>query len=246
MVDTGAVAPVGTNSDSVVCDGCGTKNGPERRFCRRCGDWLITPPPITSAPRVPLGRRLRKWFLGRAPFGSGLSRVVVAVWVTAVMLPLVLLAGLTVAGKVQPDRWAKDQVAQGFGLGRVQGFPEGRASGTQGRVDWAVDGLRNSAWKVPWTGKPETLVIEFPKEVDLREIGFESGYADNDPTTVRPKEVQVIWSHGSETFSLEDSPDLQRRDLDAQTNRITIEVTEVFGASAGKELAIGDITFWAR
>lgn len=86
--------------DDVVCPVCLTRNRPERRFCRRCGNRLAATAPVDGSAQPAAGSRPRGWST-RFPF-------------TAVIVLLVLL-GLLVAA------WLNRDIVIGF-VSTIVGF----------------------------------------------------------------------------------------------------------------------------
>ena len=80
--------------DDVICPSCGTRNRPDRRFCRRCANPLWASSPLAGAPMQPAAGTRPKTWNTRFPF-------------TAVVVLLVLLGLLVVA-------WLNRDVVIGF------------------------------------------------------------------------------------------------------------------------------------
>jgi ribosomal protein L40E len=80
--------------DDVICASCGTRNRPDRRFCRRCANPLWASSPLAGAPMQPAAGTRPKTWNTRFPF-------------TAVVVLLVLLGLLVVA-------WLNRDVVIGF------------------------------------------------------------------------------------------------------------------------------------
>ncbi|HEX5859741.1 MAG TPA: hypothetical protein VFY91_16670 [Microbacterium sp.] len=79
--------------DDVVCPVCHTRNRPERRFCRRCGNRLASTAPMDASAQPAAGSRPRGWST-RFPF--------------AAVIVLLVLVGLLVAA------WLNRDVVIGF------------------------------------------------------------------------------------------------------------------------------------
>jgi hypothetical protein len=227
--------PMSTAPLQLTCSNCGTASDPQRRFCRRCGTWLVTPTLVAPAPPDRLGKRLRRrWWGGTSGAYSGdLTRGTVAFRILSVVLVLALVAvGLTFAGW-HPIRRATDLVGHVLGSGRVTGvtaqavpgdaFPDVPAA-------WVVDDVRGRGFATRWvaaspgssapacrgaaSGTFSSLVLTFPQPTDVREVGIEAGPPANDPQVAarwRPKTLELRWSNGvCQTVELGEDAELQR------------------------------------
>jgi len=106
-----------------VCQNCGTASDMTKRFCRRCGTWLVTPTLVAPAPPDPLGTRLRRrWWGGTTGAYSGdLTRSTIAFRVLSIVIIIALVGVvLTVAGW-HPIRRVTDLAGHVLGSGRVSG-----------------------------------------------------------------------------------------------------------------------------
>ena len=228
------------DQSSNVCSNCGQSNDQGRRFCGRCGEWLVAPTAKVAAPPVEFREKLRRrWFGDRGPYTDKLSRATVGfrVLVGAVAVTL-LTAGLGLAN-VHPIQRVKDQFGHIRGTGKVAGLtavaqPAGdRPDPT---ASWAVDHVRARGWTTQWTattaGDSEaacgsvanttpvpagatatSLEIKFPTPIDVREIGFEAGLVKDAERNDRwqPQTIELRWKNGEcQSINLENTADLQR------------------------------------
>jgi len=191
------------------CPACQADNDLGRRFCRRCGHWLVSPTQTAGLParrswwrrlldRLELGRGSRG---ARSAYRRSLARSTTLFRLLAAVVVLALVAVLLGVAGLNPVRWGRDQVGHMLGSGRVEGI-EAAAQPTESSVDsqpgWAVDNVRGRGWTTPWTaptqGDPSracsgaapsglgagALVLNLPSPTDVREIGFEAGLSGDD------------------------------------------------------------------
>lgn len=236
------------------CYHCGLENPLQRRFCRRCGAWLVDPTaPVAVAPLPLRGRLRQRWWGGpRTAYQGSLSRSTVvfrALSVTAALLVVGLLLG--VAG-FNPVTRARDYVGHVRGSGRiadVQATADPAEAVDDHPAAWATDDVRGRGWTTLWTaagqGDPEaacvtpaapavanTLVIAFPSPANVREIGIEAGLAEDDPLIDgrwRPRTLELRWDGGGcQRVDLEKTPALQRFRVDEGDVR-GVRITVVAG-----------------
>ena len=81
-----------------ICSTCGTQNDPSRRFCARCGEWLVTPVTANRPPAPYRGRfrenLRRRWFGDRGPYTGQLSRATVGFRVLSGVAFVVILTAV--------------------------------------------------------------------------------------------------------------------------------------------------------
>ena len=242
------VPPVGLDAPTTAvdadpgvlrCPNCATGNPPGRRFCRRCGEWVVDPgPPVEVGPRSRRRAGSRPWW---KPFGGEKAaytkpltgatiafRAAVAVVVLIVGSLLLGLFGLNPIGR------GRDYVQHMLGSGRVDGVKavaEPPEPVDEHPADWAVDDYRARGWTTQWigtapagpddacAGQPQpvvsqTLTVTFPAAVDVREIGVEAGLASDDKqrdTRYRPRVLRLDWQGGGcQSVPLENDAGLQR------------------------------------
>jgi len=247
------------------CPHCGTGNPPGRRFCRRCGDWVVAPgPPV----EVAAGRARRKrgpwWkrpFEQKAAYTTPLTTSTVVFRAIGVLASLAAVSLLLGAFGFNPVGRARDYVQHLLGSGRVEGVeatadPAG-APGTAPPA-WAVDDVRGRAWTTSWVGGPadvadacaaspapavaSRLVLTFPAPTNVREIGVEAGLADGDDqrgARYRPRTLRLDWAGGEcQSVRLDDGPGLQR--FGVRQGEVTgVTVTVVSGYAPASSAGAG-------
>ena len=260
-LDVGPGAPltaVDPDPGILRCPNCATGNPPGRRFCRRCGEWVVDPgPPVDVGPMARRRGGDRPWW---KPFGGEKAaytkpltgatvafRAAVAVIVLVVGSLLLGLFGLNPIGR------ARDYVQHMLGSGRVEGVTavaEPADNAQQFPPEWAVDDYRDRAWTTNWLlaepagpqdacdGKPEpavgqVLVLSFPGGTNVREIGVEAGLAEDDDlrtTRYRPRTLRLEWEGGGcQSVRLEDDAKLQRFGVRQKGQLTGVRITVVGG-----------------
>jgi len=238
------------------CPRCGVENDLSRRFCRHCGEWLVTPSTLPAAQPAPLGRRLRRaWWGGeRGAYSSRLSRSTVGFRILATLAGVVVLALVLGLTGLHPIRRVTDQIAHVLGSGRVEGVTAStQPADVPGErpAAWAVDNVRGRGWATRWTGAtagdPDTacssvpgtaaggapapatassLVLTFPAPTDVREIGIEAGLPADDDTRTTRWRPRTVELHWN-------GGRCQRVDLadDAGLQRFGVDQGEVSGVT---------------
>ena len=258
-----------------TCGNCGTASDSTRRFCRRCGTWLVTPSLVAPAPPDRFRTRLRRrWWGGTTGAYTGdLTRGTIAFRVLSVVLALALVAGVLTLAGWHPIRRATDLVGHVLGSGRVEDGVTARAVPADAYPDipaaWVVDGVRARGFATRWTlgppGDPgaacgtarsataSSLVVTLPGPTDVREIGIEAGLPAGDPQIEarwRPRTLELRWSNGRcQTVQLAKEPGLQRFAVEpGEMTDVSIAVVAGYGPGNGgtDRLDIGEITFWRR
>jgi hypothetical protein len=266
--------PMSTAPLQRTCSNCGTASDPQRRFCRRCGTWLVTPTLVAPAPPDRLGRRLRRrWWGGTSGAYSGdLTRGTVAFRILSVVLVLALVTGVLTLAGWHPIRRVTDLVGHVTGSGRVervtaQALPADALPGYP--ASWGVDDVRGRGFATRWTsgssGDPRTacagaasatastLLLTLPQPTDVREIGIEAGLPAGDPQLAarwRPQTLELRWNNGKcQVVQLAKDPGLQRFAVDQGTvSQVTVVVVAGYppDGQGSDRLDIGEITFWRR
>ena len=153
-----------STSTSTICPNCALDNDPARRFCARCGEWLVTPTASSGRPPMALREQWRRrWFGDRGPYSDRLSRATVGFRVLVTAVVAVLVTALLGVAQVHPIQRVKDQIGHVRGTGRVTGLTA-TAQPAGGRPDptaaFAVDQVRARGWSTRWTatssGVPES------------------------------------------------------------------------------------------
>jgi hypothetical protein len=257
------------------CGNCGTVSDSTRRFCRRCGTWLVTPTLVAPAPPDRLRTRLRRrWWGGTTGAYTGdLTRGTIAFRILSVVLALGLVAGVLTLVGLHPIRRATDLVGHVLGSGRVDGVtaqaaPADALPGYP--AAWAVDDVRGRGFATRWTSAssdpkaactsptpaPATassLVLTFRQPTDVREIGIEAGLPADDPqlgARWRPQTLELRWSTGAcQVVQLAKEPGLQRFPVEqGEVTDVTVVIVAGYppDTQGADRLDIGEITFWQR
>jgi hypothetical protein len=246
-----------------------------RRFCRRCGTWLVTPTLVAPAPPDRLRTRLRRrWWGGTTGAYTGdLTRGTIAFRILSIVLVLGLVAGVLTLVGLHPIRRATDLVGHVLGSGRVDGVtaqaaPADALPGYP--ATWAVDDVRGRGFATRWTSAssdpksactsptpaPATassLVLTFRQPTDVREIGIEAGLPPDDPQLAarwRPQTLELRWSTGAcQVVQLAKEPGLQRFPVEqGEVTDVTVVIVAGYppDTQGADRLDIGEITFWQR
>ena len=258
------------------CSNCGETSDSSRRFCRRCGTWLVTPTLVRPGPPDRLGTRLRRrWWGGTTgAYRGDLTRGTIAFRIASV-IGVILLIGvvLTVAG-FHPIRRVTDLVGHVLGSGRVSGVTAQAVPGDAlpgHPAAWAVDDVRGRGFATRWTsgssGDPNSacsgtaatpatassLNLTFPRATNVREIGIEAGLPAGDPDIAnrwRPQTLELHWPGGKcQAVQLAKDPGLQRFAVDQGiVGQVAIVVVAGYppDGPGSDRLDIGEITFWQR
>jgi hypothetical protein len=163
---TTRLLPVPPAPATSSCPNCGTDNDPTRRFCGRCGEWLVTP--VVTPPPPPAGFRQtwrRRWFGERGPYTGRLSRATVGFRILAGLVVLAVLTAVLALAGLHPIQRIQDEVGHIRGTGKVTGLtafsqPAGMAAPADAppagaeadpTAAWAVDNVRARGWSTQWT-----------------------------------------------------------------------------------------------
>ena len=158
------------------CPTCATLNPPERRFCRRCGTWLVVAAAAPAAPHVPWYRSWWRRLVGprgraeRAAYRRSLSPVTRVFRVLLVLLVVVVVVLLVSPLAGDPIGRLRDQVGHLMDSGRLAGkgadftiepLPgSGKGAGAKqppgvaspaAAAQQAGDDVRSTAWSALWT-----------------------------------------------------------------------------------------------
>jgi hypothetical protein len=260
-LDVGPGAPltaVDPDPGILRCPNCATGNPPGRRFCRRCGEWVVDPgPPVDVGPMPRRSGGKRPWwkpFGGEKPaYTKSLTGATVAF--RALIAVVVLVVGSLLLGLfgLNPIGRGRDYVQHLLGSGRVEGVTavaEPADNAEQFPPVWAVDDIRGRAWTTNWllaetagpedacVGEPEravgqVLVVTFPGPTNVREIGVEAGLAKEDPlrtTRYRPRTLRLDWAGGGcQSIRLDDDAKLQRFGVRQERDLTGVRITVVGG-----------------
>jgi hypothetical protein len=268
--------PVSTVPLHRTCGNCGTASDSARRFCRRCGTWLVTPTLVAPAPPDRLRTRLRRrWWGGTTGAYTGdLTRGTIAFRILSIVIVLALVAVVLTLAGWHPIRRVTDLVGHVLGSGRVDGVTAQAvpADALPGHpAEWAVDDVRGRGFATRWTsgssGDPKaacatatpapatasSLALTFRQPTNVREIGIEAGLPPDDPQLAarwRPETLELHWSNGAcQAVQLAKGPELQRFAVDQDTvTGVTIVIVTGYppDTQGSDRLDIGEVTFWQR
>jgi ribosomal protein L40E len=222
------------------CPNCGTGNPPGRRFCRRCGEWVVNPgPPVELGSTTRRRGGKRPWW---KPFGAEKPAYTKSLTGTTIAFRTATAVAAVVIGSLllglfgfNPIGRARDYVQHLLGSGRIEGVTA-TADPAEPVVDehppeWAVDDIQGRGWTTQWVGvspagpddacagevRPavsQKLTLKLASPASVREIGVEGGLPEKDPQRVaryRPRTLQLQWEGGGcQTVRLKDEPGLQR------------------------------------
>ncbi|XTZ18442.1 NADase-type glycan-binding domain-containing protein [Micromonospora echinospora] len=258
----------------LVCGECGEGNPPTRRFCSRCGDSLRTAevvrrrwwqrllprrgPKVTEAgvrPGTPGGGA-----------SGGAGGVLQSIYQRANAVAAVLLFALGIAYLIYPPlrervnavvvppvrdarAWVDRKLNPRFVAVRpveVTGSESVRAQGP----GLTVDQYRNTHWQVRWDAeRPPTVTLRFGGKVDLQRLIVIAGTAENYTASHRPAELHLVWStNRSDTLTVQDTGEPQTLTLTAAegVTSVQIQVTDVYRAEKGTDVAVSELEFFAR
>ena len=257
-----------------TCGNCGTASEPTRRFCRRCGTWLVTPSLVAPGPPDRLGTRLRRRYWGGGPYSGDLTRGTIAFRILSILVVLLVLVLIMSLTGLHPIRRTTDLIGHVLGTGRVSGVTAQavQADAFPGiPAAWAVDDVRGRGFATRWTlggnGDPvatcpkttppqataSLLQLNFPKMTNVREIGIEAGLPEGDPQIAarwRPRTLALYWpGNNCQVVQLDKDFKLQRFPVDVGlVNQVTIAFLAAYPPENGSSdrLDIGEVTFWER
>ncbi len=200
------VAPVASTAviaePTRSCPRCATGNPLERRFCRRCGEWLV---PAAAVPAAP-ARPWRSWWqrlvgplnrADRAAYRRSLSPATRAFRAALLVLLVVALVAVLSPLAGNPVGRVKDEVQSRLGSGRVDRgtFTVTPLPGSRGRnaalgMDALHDNVRDTAWSVEWNRQVAGNLDEEP--ASCRPLAPPDPRAGFVVTFARPVDVREI------------------------------------------------------
>jgi hypothetical protein len=223
----------------LICGQCGEGNGPERKFCRRCGNSLaeavVAPTPKTKWWQRFWRRPDSTVRAGQRPTsrpgaaGAAAGRATKRVLIVLVVVALALIAIPRFGPVVNPvHKWVmkeKTTLRKKLKPKYVEVHPN-RASATSEDpahpAALAIDGKSNTFWavnvKAPNGGVGQSITISFDKPLSVSQLGFTTGAQDkseNFLTQPRPSTVHLTMSNasgaaaGSKSITLADSSKFQ-------------------------------------
>ncbi|MFT7838814.1 zinc ribbon domain-containing protein [Saccharothrix sp. BKS2] len=241
----------------LICGQCGEANAPTRRFCSRCGSSL-TEAEVVARPwwrrllpeRAPAkaGTRRRRTGVGRL-----VGRVLRWSFLVA-LLGAVGLYGLVPAVRGGVDTWALDRAREVRGIFGAELTPvrptaiTATAEAADHPALLAADNAKNTFWLAPVVPEPPALVLDFGREVDLREAIVRIGDPDDFQSAHRPKKLHLVYPTGR-AFDVElaDTPDEQRVGIgnSAGASQVEVHVVELHRSLRGDRVALAEIEFFA-
>jgi hypothetical protein len=229
--------------EASTCPACGRRNDPGLHFCARCGQALGAEPAAAQTQGTAWSRMMedrdrqaRRAYRRSLPPLYRWRRVVIGV-----LVPLLVLGGLVAVGR-HPVRWVQDRwwdlrgaTVAVSGISATTSPANASAAGADPAS--LVDGTEQ-AWSEPWNPQTEgdscggapgtgTVVLTFPP-TRVREVDVNAGLAASNakrPLEFRPQAVGVRFDSGPcRRFTLVDSPDLQRLQVDSQVPVTSVSI----------------------
>lgn len=243
----------------LICGQCGEANAPTRRFCARCGTGLVEarvvpekwwrrflprrrPPEAGSRPtrRAAVVRRR----VGRVLRWSFVVALLGAVGAYGLVPTFRGLVNRQVAAVVSDVR---DTV--GTDLTPVRPTAISATAESPGHPPaLAFDNATNTFWLAPAEPRPPALVLDFGREVDLREAIVRVGDPNDLQAAHRPKKLHFVYPTGHAfDVDLADTPDEQRVRLDGgvAASAVEVHVVELHRSLRGNEVALAELEFFA-
>lgn len=260
-------APAELRPGDVLCGVCGTGNGAERRFCRRCGASLAQaaagPVVVTKVPWW------RRWFprrpakvaaAGDRPMrgqGSRAGRVLRRVAVVLIGVAMVAVAGpwrSAVSDRISSTaRSVRRTISATYAPARPAAATASSMLPGHG-PEAAIDGVSNSAWAegAAGDGVGQQLTLTFGGPVDLDRVGITPG-ASVVPAEFlaqpRPREVRLAFPDGTVAdVTLKDEPGFQAFGVKARgVSTVVLEIRSVYpSATGGQDASVAEIELFTR
>lgn len=241
----------------LICGQCGEANAPVRKFCSRCGSSLVEAEAVAEKwwrrllPRSEpdkAGTRRRRVDLRR-----GAARVLRWSFLVA-LLGALGLYGLVPAVRGAVNTWAAERFRDVKGVVATELTPvrptaiTATAEAPDHPPLLAADNAKNTFWLAPVEPRPPALVLDFGREVDLREAIVRVGDPDDFQAAHRPKKLHLVYPTGR-TFDVElaDTPDEQRVRIGGSEGASVVEVhvVELHRSLRGNEVALAEVEFFA-
>ncbi|WP_158852225.1 zinc ribbon domain-containing protein [Saccharothrix deserti] len=243
----------------LICGQCGEANPPTRKFCARCGSALVEPEVVAEKwwrrllpkrkPPEAGTRRHRRTGAARRGIGKALR------W----SFLIALLAAIGVYGLVPSFRSLVNtqavSVAEDVKGVFVTELTPVRPTGVSANAEspdhpplMAADNAKNTFWLAPVEPQQPALLLDFGREVDLREAIVRVGNPDDLQAAHRPKKLHLVYSTGK-TFDVDiaDTPDEQKVGIEnsAGATNVEVHVVELHRSLRGNEVALAEIEFFA-
>jgi hypothetical protein len=233
----------------LICSNCGTGNDPARRFCRRCGNSLLT---AVVARRPPWYRRIfgrqRALAAGERPSHMGRAgskrRAISLPRVLLMLVALGVIAAL-VGYVLVPD--VRQRVDSAVGDVRRM-FDTFSNPGTQ-----ALDDDIATYWLADPSGETPSVNVNFGDTINLVSVTFHSGAGTGDDFSRygRPRTVEFRFPGGGSPVRvvLRDDPAAQEHPLEVDSVRtIELRIVDFYGADADGEplIALREVEFTSR
>ncbi|MFD0203261.1 MULTISPECIES: NADase-type glycan-binding domain-containing protein [Saccharothrix] len=241
----------------LICGQCGEANPPTRKFCARCGSALVEaavvpekwwrkllprrkPPEAGSRPTRRVGTvRRRVGQVLRWSFVVALLGAIGAYGLVPSFRGLVNTRATSIAKDV------KGLFGTDLTPVRPTGITATAESPGQG-PGLAFDNATNTFWLAPVEPRPPALVLDFGREVDLREAIVRVGNPADLQAAHRPKKLHLVYPTGR-TFDVDlaDTPDPQTVRVEGVATSVEVHVTEWHRSLRGNEVALAEIEFFA-
>ncbi|MFC5058788.1 NADase-type glycan-binding domain-containing protein [Saccharothrix xinjiangensis] len=241
----------------LICGQCGEADPPTRRFCSHCGSSLIEAEVVAREwwrrllpERAPAKAGARR---RRADVGRAVVRVLRWSFLVA-LLGALGLYGLAPAVRGAVNTWALDRardVENAFGTELTPVRPTAitaTAEAADHPALLAADNAKNTFWLAPVVPRPPALVLDFGREVDLREAIVRIGDPDDFQAAHRPKKLHLVYpTGGSFDVELADTPDEQlvRIGNSAGAAKVEVHVVELHRSLRGDHVALAEVEFFA-
>lgn len=260
-------APADLRPGDVVCGVCGTGNGAERRFCRRCGASLAEavagPAEVRKIPwwRRPFARRPAKVAAaGDRPMrgrGSRAGRVLRRLAAVLVGVAVVAVAGpwrSAVSDRISSTaRSVRRTISSTYAPVRPTAATASSMLAGHG-PEAAIDGVSNSSWAegVAGDGVGQQLTLTFGGPVDLDRVGITPG-ASVVPAEFlaqpRPREVRLTFTDNTvANVTLKDEPGFQAFGVKARgVSSLVLEIRSVYpSAAGGQDASVAEIELFTK
>ena len=236
--------PAFAGPGGTACPACGRRNDASLHFCARCGQTLREEPAAPAESQTPGWRRMmedrdrtaRRAYRRSLPPLYRWRRVAIGV-----LVPVLVLAGLGAVGR-HPVRWVQDRWWDLRGTtvaisGVTAATSPANASAPGADPAALLDGTEQ-AWSEPWNPAAEgdscggasgtgAVVLTFPA-ARVREIDLNAGLPASNarrPLEYVPQAIGVRFDSGPcRHFTLQDTADLQRLEVDSQVPVSTVAI----------------------